>query len=192
MSQWLRVHFGADVANSLFKDVNHVSSSRLDLQINDVFSTSDTYDETTQQGEALGSYAGKGIGFSENGFKFHANTAGYIFVLSSIVPESGYFQGNDFSLYAIDTDTIPNPDFDALGMELTPKGAIAPDNGILVQGSSENLTNKGFGFIPRYSGFKVKKNVVNGDMSRRGSIDSLSPYYLDRILTSRRYTRQVN
>lgn len=184
MSQWLRVHFGADVANSLFKDVNHLSSSRLDLQINDVFSTSDTYDATTQQGEALGSYAGKGIGFAENGFKFHASTAGYIFVLSSIVPESGYFQGNDFSLYAIDNDSIPNADFDALGMELTPKGAIVSDNDILIEGSSEKLTDAGFGFIPRFSGFKVKKNIVNGDMSRRGSIDSLSPYYLDRILTS--------
>lgn len=184
MSQWLRVHFGADVANSLFKDVNHVSSSRLDLQINDVFSTSDTYDATTEQGEALGSYAGKGIGFAENGFKFHANTAGYIFVLSSIVPESGYFQGNDLSLYAINNDTIPNADFDALGMELTPKGAIASDNSILLEGDSENLTDASFGFVPRFSGFKVKKNIVNGDMSRRGSIDSLSPYYLDRILTS--------
>lgn len=184
MSQWLRVHFGADVANSLFKDVNHVSSSRLDLQINDVFSTSDTYDATTEQGEALGSYAGKGIGFADSGFKFHASTAGYIFVLSSIVPESGYFQGNDFSLYAIDNDTIPNADFDALGMELTPKGAIVSDNDILIDGSSEKLTNAGFGFVPRFSGFKVKKNIVNGDMSRRGTIDSLSPYYLDRILTS--------
>lgn len=184
MSQWLRVHYGADVANSLFKDVNHISSSRLDLQINDVFSTSDTADANTEQGEVLGAYAGKGMGFDENGFKFHASTAGYIFVLSAIVPESGYFQGNDPTLYAINNDTIPNADYDALGFEVTPKGVIASDNDIYIQNTSENLSDKSFGFIPRFSGFKIKKNIVNGDMSKRSTIDSFSSYYLDRILTS--------
>lgn len=187
MSNWLRVHYGADVANSLFKDVNHVSSSRLDLQINDVFSTSDTAvteGDNKGDGELLGAYAGKGIGFGDSGFKFHANTAGYIFVLSAIVPQGGYFQGNDTSLYALNNDTIPSADIDALGMEVTPKGAIASDNDIYIQTGTEALADKSFGYVPRLSGFKVKKNIVNGDMSRRGSIDSFAPYYLDRILTS--------
>lgn len=185
MSDWLRIHYGADVANSIFKDVNHVSSSRLDLQINDVMSTSDTAqgEGDAKTGEVLGAYAGKGIGFQNSGFKFHANTAGFIFVMSAIVPESGYFQGTDTSLYGINNDTLPNPDFDALGMELTPKGAIASDNGIFLA-NGDTLTDKAFGYIPRYSGFKVKKNIVNGDMSRRGTIDTFSAYYLDRILTS--------
>lgn len=186
MSEWLRVHYGADVVNSVFKDVNHVSSSRLDLEVNDVMSTSDTAQGQgdNRSGEVLGAYAGKGVGFNKNGFKFHANTAGFIIVMSSIVPEGGFWQGNDTSLYAINNDTLPNPDFDALGMELTPKGAIASDNNIYVSGLSDDLTDKAFGFVPRYTGFKVKKNIVNGDMSRRGTISSLSPYYLDRILTS--------
>lgn len=186
MSQWLRVHYGADVVNSVFKDANHVSSSRLDLQVNDVMSTSDTAqgEDENRTGEVLGAYAGKGLGFQKSGFKFHANSFGYIFVMSAIVPESGYFQGNDTSLYGINNDTLPNPDFDALGMELTPQGAIASDNNILVQNATPTLTDKSFGYIPRFSGFKVKKNIVNGDMSRRGTISSMCPYYLDRILTS--------
>lgn len=47
----------------------------------------------------------------------------------------------------------------------------------------KSTSDKGFGFVPRYSGFKTRRNIVNGDMSRRGTIASYSPYYLDKILT---------
>lgn len=188
ISEWLKVHYGSDVANAVFKNSNHISSSRLNLEINDVMNMADTYTESgdTSNGEVLGAYAGKGIGFTQNGFKYHCNQFGYIIVMSAIVPKSGYFQGNDTSLYGINRDTLPNADFDALGYELTPKGAIAGSNDMYIYSSdnSTKLTDKSFGFVPRYSGFKVKKNIVNGDMSRRGSISSLSPYYMDRILTS--------
>ena len=190
MSDWLRVHYGADISNSVFSQSNHISSSRVDLQINDVFSTSDTANSDSGDGEVLGAYAGKGLGFDKNGFRFHANTTGYVFMLSCVVPESGYYQGNDTSLYGLDRYSLPSSDFDALGMELTPKGAIVSDNNIndyqTISGVpyTEDLTNKAFGYVPRFSGFKVKKNVVNGDMSLRSSYDDLSPYYLDRTLTS--------
>lgn len=187
MSDWLRVHYGADVSNSVFSQSNHISSSRLDLQINDVFSTSDTANSDSGDGEVLGAYAGKGIGFDKNGFRFHTDKAGFVFMMSAIVPESGYYQGNDLSLYGLTRYTLPSADFDALGMELTPKGAIASDNNIVdyrVDTPTEDLTNKGFGFVPRFSGFKVRKNIVNGDMSLRSTYDDLSPYYLDRTLIS--------
>ncbi len=185
ISDWLRVHYGADVANSVFKQSNHISSSRLDLQINDVFSTSDTASSESGDGEVLGAYAGKGIGFDNNGFHFHTSVTGYVFMLSAIVPESGYYQDNDLSLYGLDRFTLPSADFDALGMELTPKGAIVSDNNIVnYKDSHEDLTDVAFGYIPRFSGYKVKKNIVNGDMSLRSTYDDLSPYYLDRTLTA--------
>lgn len=184
ISDWLRVHYGADIANSVFSQTNHISSSRLDLQINDVFSTSDTASTESGDGEVLGAYAGKGLGFDKDGFRFHSNVTGYVFMLSAIVPESGYYQGNDTSLYGLDRFTLPSADFDALGMELTPKGAIVSDNNIIDFSDYDKLTDKAFGYVPRFSGFKVKKNIVNGDMSLRSSYDDLSPYYLDRTLLS--------
>lgn len=185
MSEWLKVHFGADVANSLFKDSYHLSHSRLDLQINDVFNTADTAGISgSGTGEHLGAYAGKGIGFGEMSFKFHAPVHGYVFVLATIVPKASVFQGNTPDLYCINNDTIPNPDYDAVGLEATPLGVFRDDNSLSLQLTGETVTNKTFGFVPRYSGLKIKKNIVNGDMSRRGTFDSMSPYYLDRILTS--------
>lgn len=185
MSTWVRNHFNAQVANSLYQDVYQVKTDILPLQINDVFSTADTADVSSQSGERLGSYAGKGIGFGDTGCKFHSDRHGYLLCISSIVPKSGYFQGNDTSLYGLDRFTLPSADFDALGMEVTPFGFIAGDIGYtdMTASTDQKLDySAGFGFVPRFSGFKFKKNIVNGDMSRRSLIDSMSPYYLDRIL----------
>lgn len=185
MSTWVRNHFGAQVANSLYQDVYHVKTDILPLQINDVFSTADTADASSQSGERLGSYAGKGIGFGDTGCRFHSDRHGYLLCISAIVPKSGYFQGNDTSLYGLDRFTLPSADFDALGMEVTPFGFIAGDIGFtdMTASTDQKLDySSGFGFVPRFSGYKFKKNIVNGDMSRRSLIDSMSPYYLDRIL----------
>lgn len=185
MSTWVRNHFNAQVANSLYQDVYQVKTDILPLQINDVFSTADTADASSQSGERLGSYAGKGIGFGDTGCKFHSDRHGYLLCISAIVPKSGYFQGNDTSLYGLDRFTLPSADFDALGMEVTPFGFIAGDIGYtdMTADTDQKLDySAGFGFVPRFSGFKFKKNIVNGDMSRRSLIDSMSPYYLDRIL----------
>lgn len=185
MSTWVRNHFGAQVANSLYQDVYQVKTDILPLQINDVFSTADTADSSSHSGERLGSYAGKGIGFGDTGCRFHSDRHGYLLCISAIVPKSGYFQGNDSSLYGLDRFTLPSADFDALGMEVTPFGFIAGDIGYtdMTATSEDKLDySAGFGFVPRFSGYKFKKNIVNGDMSRRSFIDSMSPYYLDRIL----------
>lgn len=185
MSTWVRNHFNAQVANSLYQDVYQVKTDILPLQINDVFSTADTSDASSQTGERLGSYAGKGIGFGDTGCKFHSDRHGYLLCISAIVPKSGYFQGNDTSLYGLDRFTLPSADFDALGMEVTPFGFIAGDIGYtdMTASTDQKLDySAGFGFVPRFSGYKFKKNIVNGDMSRRSLIDSMSPYYLDRIL----------
>lgn len=181
LDDYLRVHYGASISNSLYKSAYSISRSRVNVEIGDVFSTSDTADTSSKTGEFLGSYAGKGTGFSKTGFKFTAPSAGYLFVMSCIVPDAGTFQGNSADLYALDVDTIPNPDFDAVGYEITPRGMLVTHNDLCLFGQ-KSILNSGFGFMPRYSSFKFRKNVVNGDMSRRGSIDSFSPYYLDRRL----------
>lgn len=178
LSDWIKVHYGSDISNSLFKETNRIGSFRLDVSINDVFSTSDT--ASSDGGEVLGAYAGKGLGFNNSSFKYKAPSHGFAIMLSCVVPESGYFQGNDASLYLLDRNAIPIPDYDALGYEITPKSMIFDDRGVCYPGA--NKVNGGFGFVPRYSSLKRKRNIVNGDMSRRGSIDSYNGYYLDRII----------
>lgn len=183
VSAFMRQHYGAQSVNSLYEDSYNVDSSYLPIQINDVFSTSDTVNG--EVGEHLGAFAGKGVAGGNIDFRYHTQSHGYIITLAAIVPESGYFQGTSTDLFAIDWQSQPSAEFDAIGMEATPRGAFVSHNDMYLNSYTNlrnDLTNKSFGFVPRFSGFKYAKNIVNGDMSRRGSIETWSPYYLDHIL----------
>ena len=179
ISDWVKVHFGADVVSTLFEESNFIHQSSTPVDISDVFSTSDTADIATKdKGEYLGAYAGKGIGFNKNGFNFRAPCHGYLFVFSCVVPVVRDFVGSDPTLYSVTPDAVPVPEFDALGYELTQRAACVGDNFIA---SHNEFHDKAFGFIPRYSGYKVKKDVVNGDMYLGYFKRDFQPYYLDRI-----------
>lgn len=202
MSSWVRNHFGADIANQLYKDVYQVNTYEVPLSVDDIFSSSDT--AVTQganagDGELLGAYAGLGIGSTDKDkpfrVHFHAPVAGYFFCMSCIVPLTSYCQGDTADLYCIDRDTVPFPEFDSLGYELNPRSMFLTSNDIYsynaLPNGSHSTGDKGFGFVPRYSSLKVKRNVINGDMSRRGTFNSLSPYYLDRIITQATATQSA-
>lgn len=185
LSDWVKVHYGSDVSFDLFKDSFNISEWRTPIDIDDVFSTSETSDiGNKDKGDYLGAFAGKGIGFGKGGFTFKAPTHGFVFVMSCIVPITNIFQGNDPTLYAIDNDTIPHPEFDALGYEFTPKGVFLSDNFLLGKDNDLSLTTDGFGWVPRYTGFKVKKNIVNGDMCCGYFKRDLLPYFNDRLILS--------
>lgn len=180
LSDWVKVHYGAEVSNSLFEDAFRLNSWSTAIDIDDVFSTSDTADVgAANKGDYLGSYAGTGTGFSKSGFSFVAPVHGYCFVLSCIVPITNCFQGIDPTLLGIDLDTIPQPEFDALGFEATPRNVFISDNDVCVL--PKKSYSDTFGFVPRYTGFKVKKNVVNGDMSKGFFKTDLLPYFNDRM-----------
>lgn len=194
MSDWVRTKFGADVANSLYKDVFNVSQSVLPIQVDDIFNSADTAVAGSGDGEVLGAYGGKGVAFDKNKVSFTAPYYGFFICLSAIVPDSRYFQGCDTSLYGIDKYTLPTTDWDALGYEVTPLGAVFGDNNLCSDELIKKYgrTSKGFGFMPRFSGYKVKKDIINGDMSRRSTMDDLSPYYLDRIITNQNCDVQLD
>lgn len=184
VSDWLSVHFGAQVATDYFKNAYNIRDIVTRCDINDIFSTADT---TGSDGDYLGAYGGKGLGFSDSGFSFHAPTFGFLFVIGAIMPKNGFYQGTDLSLYAKDRFTFPSADFDALGYELTPASVVRDDGGTDVTSSMS-----AFGFVPRFSGFKVKKDVVNGDMSRNSTKHQLSAYHLERMLTTPTYSFTKN
>jgi hypothetical protein len=193
VSTWLRVHFGADVSNDFFKDSYDIKTFEVDCSVNDVFSTADTASGSgvSAEGEYLGAYAGKGIGFNDDKVSYEAPCAGYFILMSAIAPKASYYQGDDPSLYGLNRYTLPSADFDALGMELTPYACMVDNNGINISAAidkNNDLTGKSFGYMPRFSGYKVKKDIINGDMVRPSTIDSYSPYHLDRIILKHHFT----
>lgn len=150
------------------------------VPVYDVVNSSDTFDSATGQGMLLGDYAGRGIGYEESRpLRFEADEYGYWVGLCAVVPESGYTQGLDTSVLATTKYDLYTPEFDGLGYEVTPKSSVC---GSLPFGDASNpdKLKDGFGFIPRYSGLKVAKNIANGGFSLRSGKRIFSPYTLDK------------
>lgn len=185
IADYMRIHFDSEVDSQFFDASKPIFELRTDCSIDDVFCTTQNY-ENPSQGEDLGAYAGRGIGSANGKFSFKADSFGMFMVVSAVVPRSGYYQGDAPYLYGLTRFTLPNPDYDALGFEVTPLACIYDNRGLVSDGSTDgsvDFSGKGFGYIPRYSGFKCHKNIVSGDMSLRSTYDSFCPYFLDKVVT---------
>ena len=158
---------------------NYIGSTDTLVTISDVVSTAAT------EGAALGEYGGKGLQYTaDKTLVFENDTYGYWVTLATIVPESGYTQGLDPTLTAIDKMNLYNADFDAVGMEATPKENIVATNFIVGDVTGPKDT---FGFVPRYSKFKVAQNLTNGDFNRRSLRNTYMPYTLDKQINCNDY-----
>ena len=125
---------------------------------------------------------GKGIGFGDDKVNFEAPSFGFFIIFTNVAPKTGFYQGDDPTLYGVNRWTLPNTEFDGIGMELTPLSCVHASNGVCDKTVNKVLTAESFGYVPRYSGFKVHKDVVAGDMALRSSQASYAPYHLERIL----------
>jgi len=167
---------------------NYIGSTDTMITISDVVSTAATEDAT------LGEFGGKGLQYtSDKTIVFENDCYGYWITLATIIPEAGYTQGLDPTLKVLDKFNMYNPDFDALGMEMTTKDTVVGcryNVGIQPGDATEIIddSRKGFGFIPRYSKFKVCQNLVNGDFNRHNRRDVYLPYTLDRQLNVNDYS----
>ena len=163
---------------------NYIGSTDTMVTISDVVSTAATADAS------LGEYGGKGLQYvNDKTLVFENDSYGYWVTLCTVIPESGYTQGIDPTLTSLDKMNLYNPDFDAIGMEATPKRNVVATNYIVGGADGEGDT---FGFIPRYSKFKVCKNLVNGDFNRHGLRSTYLPYTLDKQLNINDYSVTLN
>ena len=201
---YLRNHFDSAIYNELFKRSSVQTSSDFRVSIGDVDSTADTSDlARDNKGVVLGAYSGKGIGTGGLQLDYTSKTYGWYIVYMWIDPVTDYYQGTDTQLFLSDKYSVPQAEYDALGYEITPQSAVWTDNGISVintytygrfgpnsQHRNDNYVldnNHGFGFIPRYSGFKRAKNIVNGDMSIRSRQSDMNAFYIDREFDCRHF-----
>lgn len=178
---YIKAHYDSTVLSSFFKDSKFVFQFNSDCSINDVMSTAQTA-TSDGVGENLGAYAGKGIGFGDDKVNFEAPSFGFFIIFTNVAPKTGFYQGDDPTLYGVNRWTLPNTEFDGIGMELTPLSCVHASNGVCDKTVNKVLTSESFGYVPRYSGFKVHKDVVAGDMALRSSQASYAPYHLERIL----------
>jgi hypothetical protein len=190
---YLHTHYGiTDVAEDVSSPVYRIGSSRVNLDITPIMSTSDTKDG--DKGSALGAFAGQGVGYKESEtFDYTAHTFGVWLTLTVVVPESGFYQG-----YLRENRHIARNDFfteayDALGYQVTERGEVTSDytaQGPMFSPASVEYT-KGFGFMPRYSEYKTSQNIVNGDLSLRGLRNSMASFHLDRQFPTEKLSKRT-
>lgn len=191
LRKWMEVRFGSEVMYSLFNESLNVGRNELAVTIDDIFSTSDTAQESNgvRTGELLGAFAGKGVASSvKNPLKvsFKAPSAGYLFVISYVQPICNFYNGTNPQLLLRNYDTYPQLEYDAVGFEVTPKACMYDNNDIQDNTSSPNDLTASFGFVPRYTGYKLsnRRDIVNGDFRRRSSAQAYQTYFLNKQITS--------
>lgn len=203
IKKWLENKYGADITNQIYENTITLGHNSLPIQISDVDSNADTFDADTASnnptGSLIGSYAGKGQGTGNGQFTAKSKSFGLFVVLMWIKPHEDYYQGVDTRLCAKRQDELPQPLYDGIGYELTPRAALWSDNGIsvntsgvAVKGDSSISDSVSFGYAPRYTGFKRYKGVVNGDLSLRSKRESSKSMYLDKQLIFRDIVEQTD
>lgn len=159
-----------------------LGSDEMLIDIDEVTATSSGFDNKTE----LGEQGALGIGYDEDKpTTFETNEFGYLIVIASIVPESGYCQAVEAFTKNIRKLDFYNPEFDGLGFELTRKEQVvgskffssAADRGPLL---ANKATRAAFGFVPTYTKHKVRSNKISGEFALRGTRSGFMQYYLDR------------
>ena len=160
---------------------NFIGSNILDIQTGDVLST------TENDNIFLGQKAGQAQGSSErygnkaDTFNFVPKKHGFIVRFIAIVPKSGFSQGIDPKFFRKTRYDFYNQQFDGIGYELTPSYHYFASNNVTLNDKESPSDNfEAIGYIGRYSSYKYKTNVANGDFTRRPTKQSIGSYYLDK------------
>lgn len=190
---YIKAHFGVSVDNSHdLESVFEIGRENIYIDTQVVTSTAST--ETDE----LGSYAARGFGYNNNAKRFEfecKDSFGVWITLSTIIPKSGYYQGILRENMALKRYDFFTPEFDALGYDVILRDELSADYPTQVSlfnqvtDSSFDL-KKAFGFVPRYSHYKVGRNIVSGDLSLRGYRNQYEGYYLDRKIPYERLLPQ--
>lgn len=128
-------------------------------------------------GTYSGQVSGKGMLSSNGTFKCHCDEYGLIIGVSVVRPVTGYFQGLDISLRAISQpEQLLLPEYDNLGFEPLKTSELYCTN--LVS------DDKVFGYVPRYTSYKWKRNTISGDYVNRDTSVGFESYHLNRIMSA--------
>lgn len=111
-------------------------------------------DPATSTSTALGTQAGHALSAgSSNRVRFLAKEYGYLFCITSIMPDTLYWQGLPRQFDKWSRFDYYFPDFDNLGEQAIKTSELYYDP----QDTSE------FGYLPRYSEYKTSVNEIHGD-----------------------------
>lgn len=162
--------FGMKPTEAQLRRSVYLGKDSVNIQISDVMATASAA-ESQEYSSKLGEYAGKGIGFSENGF-FKCESGpeyGIFMIVSSLVPKVGYVEG--MSRYVLHKDRLDffTPEFDSLGVQAIARKELKSNYGRDIQtigGLTPAVALEGvFGYTSRYAEYKSQQDNLTGDFT---------------------------
>jgi len=169
----------------------YLGAHNQDIQIGDVMSTADS------AGAALGAYAGKGISYGTGQFEFSTDEFGLFIIMSSLIPNVGYFQGIDPTVKRLGKLDFWTPEYDALAVSAVAADELYVPN--VYSSSFVGLPEQVFGYLPTYYDYKIKLDSLSGNFLLN-SINGINPgtstqfnaansWHLMRVFDSQDYTQ---
>lgn len=165
----IKAHFGVFSSDARLQRPEYLGGGKQAVQISSVDQTSAT--DLTGSTTPLGSFAGKAIsGGTSNQFRTkEIEEHGYIIGIMSVLPKGGYHQGLPRKFTRMDKLDYFFPEFQNIGEQEIKMHEL--------YFGEQNAGNpeEGFGYIPRYSEYKVNQDEVHGDFKT-----TLAFWHLDR------------
>lgn len=185
--------FGVKPSDAALKRSVYLGKDDVNVQIADVMANATSTDGAGKT-SVLGDYAGKGVGFSGNGFfECSTNEYGYIIIISVLQPHVGYVQGwNRYNLHLNKLDFF-TPEFDSLGVQAIARGELISDYTGAEQGKYSGdsgvtseamnaLYNGVFGYTSRYAEYKIQHDNLTGDFQIPTRNTGLNTWHLFRLI----------
>lgn len=183
---WLKVTYGVAPSKDALRYSSYLGSSSNVIQIGDVMSTANT--EIDGFKTYVGQYAGKGIGFDENHWKYTTDKHGVLFVTCELQAKTSYVNGLSPLSQMFDPKDFFDPLFDNVGVRAVTKRELSWDtfdsepNFAALDLPDNQVPNADspFGFVPRYSEYKYMNDMVSGDFICPSVNAGMDSWYLTR------------
>lgn len=178
--------FGVKPSDAALSRSIYLGKDQVDVNIADVMSTANTENYDSGEGNALASYAGKGVGYSPNGFfQYDTDEYGFLMVISTLIPKVGYVQGMNRQVMHRNRLDFFTPEFDSLGVQAIARKELLSD----YNNAETNLQSLGetaltgiFGYTSRYAEYKTAKDNLTGQFTIPSINSGMSTWHLNRML----------
>lgn len=162
-----------------------IGHSSVDIEIFDVTATADSTNSSDDVSSILGEYVGKGVGDGNSKwFSYKTPEVGYIYDLACVVPESGWSNSADLTAFDVKPSQQYQPEYDGLGLEISPKSVVTgvQDSYSVREAVEPSMNQQSYGFIPRFTRYKVTRNIMNGSFALRSVRKGFQCFNLDKIV----------
>lgn len=150
----LKQHWDVVSPDSRLQRCEYIGSTKQPISVSEVLNTTGTADAPQ------GSMAGHGVSVTRNDGKMHCycHDHGILMCITSVLPVTGYYQGISKMWTRTSRFDYPWPEFAHMGEQ--------PIKNIELFWSNNSATdNATFGYVPRYSEYRLQGNRVAGDFA---------------------------